>query len=175
MKRFESKTALITGGASGIGQAIAINAAKEGARVIIADIDDRRAADTIDAIGAIEGASTAKYHKTDITDDQQVRGLIEFVSSQFNKLDYLCNSAGLQTYGTAETTSEQDWDLTMDVNLKSMFLVVKHAVPLIRAAGGGAIVNISSVQGLACQENVLAYATSKGAVIAMTRAMGMDY
>ena len=93
----------------------------------------------------------------------------------FGAIHYLCNSAGLQTYGTVETTDEATWDLTLAVNLKSMFLVSKFCVPEIRKAGGGAIVNISSVQGLKCQPDVSAYAASKGGAIALTRSMALDY
>jgi NAD(P)-dependent dehydrogenase (short-subunit alcohol dehydrogenase family) len=87
----------------------------------------------------------------------------------------LVNSVGIQRYGTSETTSDETWNEVLDVNLKSMFLIVKFTVPLIRANGGGTVVNVSSGQAIASQKNVVAYTASKGAIVAMTRAMAVDY
>lgn len=168
----EGKVALVTGGASGIGQAIALEAAARGAIVVIADIDTKGGEETVQAV--IDEGGKAYFHPTDVTDAVAVRQLVTQAKS-YGKISYLANSAGLQTYGTVESTSEEAWDKTIDVNLKSMFLVSKEVVPIMKANGGGAIVNISSIQGMRCQKNVLAYATSKGAVIAMTRAMGLDH
>ncbi|MEZ5041279.1 MAG: glucose 1-dehydrogenase [Saprospiraceae bacterium] len=166
------KVAIITGGASGIGQSIALEAASHGALVVIADINEKLGTETVHRLNS--GGGKAIYIKTDVTKAQAISALVE-AAAAFGPIKYLANSAGLQTYGTAETTTEATWDLTMDINLKSMFLVCQQVLPKIRENGGGGIVNISSIQGLRCQKNVLAYATSKGAVIAMTRSMGLDY
>ncbi|GJM29597.1 MAG: short-chain dehydrogenase [Cyclobacteriaceae bacterium] len=168
----KDKVAIVTGGASGIGQAIACEAAKHGALVVIVDINDQGAQNTLDLIKKNSGVGT--YCHTNVTINTDIEKMIK-VASALGPIKYLANSAGLQTYGTAETTSEETWDQTMDVNLKSMFLVGQQVIPQIRKNGGGGIVNISSLQGLRCQKNVLAYATSKGAAIALTRSMGVDH
>jgi NAD(P)-dependent dehydrogenase (short-subunit alcohol dehydrogenase family) len=168
----KDKVAIVTGSASGIGRAIAIEAAKRGAWVVVVDINDAEGKKTVKTI--IDHGGTAIYCHTDVTSSSSIERMV-IEAEQFGPIKFLANSAGLQTYGTAETTSEETWDQTMDVNLKSMFLVCQQVIPQIRRNGGGGIVNISSLQGLRCQKNVLAYATSKGAAIALTRAMGVDY
>ena len=166
------KGAIITGGASGIGRGIALEAGKAGAKVIIADLNGEMGQETVQMIKSAGGE--ALYIPVDVTDS---RGLETFVTqaSAYAPVHYLANSVGLQTYGTVDTTSEADWDRTLDINLKGMFLATKAILPLIRANGGGGVVHISSIQGKRCQKNVLAYSTSKGAVIAMTRSMGIDH
>ncbi|MFY0653791.1 MAG: SDR family oxidoreductase [Cyclobacteriaceae bacterium] len=168
----EDKVIIVTGGGSGIGQGIAIEAAAKGAKVVIADINEKGANETCSIVE--ENGSKASFIETDVTKPAEIKKLLEEVE-QIGTFKYLVNSAGLQTYGIAETTPEETWDVTMDVNLKSMYLMASQAIPVIRENGGGGIVNISSVQGFTCQKNVLAYATSKGAVIAMTRSMGLDH
>ncbi len=165
-------TVIVTGGASGIGQAVAVLAGTAGAQVVIADIDSDLGLKTEEDIRERGGVAT--FFHTDVTNSEQIADTIND-AAEAGPVKFVCNSAGLQTYGTIETTSEESWDLTLDVNLKSMFLVNKTVIPHLRANGGGAIVNISSIQGLRCQRNVLAYATAKGAVIAMTRSMGLDH
>jgi len=166
------KLAIITGGASGIGFGIAKEAAGHGAIVVIADIDEQAGKQAKHDLLSID--KRAKFIKTDVTKAKDISILLNQVK-HLGPINYLANSAGLQTYGIAETTSEEDWDKCMDVNLKSMYLVSREVIPEIRANGGGGIVNISSIQGLRCQTNVLAYATSKAAVIGMTRSMGLDH
>ncbi len=170
---FQNKTAIVTGGASGIGRATAIALSEAGANVVIVDINEEAAYHTLQAIKASGGEAIICV--ADVTQMEEAKRIAALAVDQYGSIHYLCNSAGLQTYGTIETTDEATWDKTMDVNLKSMFLVAKCCIPEIRKQGGGAVVNITSVQGLRCQRNVLAYATSKGAVIAMTRAMALDY
>ena len=129
-------------------------------------------AEAVQIIADNEGQ--ALFVQTDVTDKAQISQMVE-EAAKLGPIRYLANSAGLQTYGTVDDTTEETWDLTMNVNFKSMFLVIKEVIPHIRNNGGGGIVNITSVQGLRCQKNVLAYASSKGAVIAMTRSMGLDH
>ncbi len=164
--------AVVTGGASGIGRSISLEAARRGALVVIADIDEVGAQETLAQISEWGGEAT--FYETDVTREAEVRALAARATA-LGPVRYLANSAGLQTYGTAETTSEELWDRTLDVNLKGIYLTCRHFIPSIRASGGGGIVNISSIQGLRCQRNVLAYATSKGAVVAMTRSLGLDH
>jgi NAD(P)-dependent dehydrogenase (short-subunit alcohol dehydrogenase family) len=168
----KDKVAIVTGGASGIGQAIACEAARKGGWVVIVDINDSAAEKTVTRI--IEDGGNAVYCHTDVTSSSSIERMI-LQAEQMGPIKYLANSAGLQTYGTAETTSEETWDDTLNVNLKSMFLVCQQAIPQIRRNGGGGIVNISSLQGIRCQKNVLAYATSKAAAIGFTRSMGVDH
>jgi len=104
-----------------------------------------------------------------------VREFFAEVAKRHGRLDALVCSVGLQSYGTVETTSVRDWDEVMAVNVRSMFLMAKYAVPLLRSSGGGAIVLVSSVQAVACQANVVAYAASKGAIVSMARAMAVDH
>lgn len=171
--RFQGKTAIIVGGGSGIGAATALAAGREGACVVVADIDLDNANAVVESIQEANGkAISVKIDATRVADCEK---LVRIARKAFKRIDYLCYSAGLQTYGTVESTSEEAWDKTIDVNLKGMFLVSKFVVPEIKKQGKGAIVNISSVQGLQCQHNVVAYATSKGGAIALTRAMALDY
>lgn len=171
--RFKDKTAIITGGGSGIGEATARLFAAEGGNAVIADLQGERAIQISEEISASGGKAIAV--KADVTNIADAARIVEVAVDQFGGIDYLCCSAGLQTYGTVETTTEEIWDHTLDVNLKGMFLVAKFAVPEIRKQGGGSIVNITSVQALQTQQNVSAYAASKAGVIALSRSMAMDY
>ncbi len=168
----KGKVAIVTGGASGIGQAIAFEAAAHGGLVVIVDINETEGNNTVDKI--VEKGGSARFCNTDVTSRSSVKKMTD-QAVQLGPIKYLANSAGLQTYGTVETTSEEAWDATIDVNLKSIFLVSQQVLPEIRNNGGGGIVNISSLQGLRCQKNIMAYATSKGGVIALSRSMGLDY
>jgi len=164
--------AIITGGASGIGKAIALAFSQVGGTAVIADINEEMGQQTEAELKKHSSASV--FVKTDVTNAGSIKSLVEKAVS-IGKVKYLVNSAGLQTYGTVETTTEAEWDRTMDINLKSMYLMANQVIPQIRENGGGAVVNISSVQGIRSQKNVSAYATSKAAAIALTRCMGLDY
>jgi len=168
----KDKVAIIAGGASGIGQGIAIEAAAHKAKVVVADINEEAGQETIQTIKSKGGEGI--FVKTDVTDVKSISEMVA-AAKTLGSIRYLACSAGLQSYGDVETTTEEAWDQCMAVNLKSMFLLSKQILPAIKLNKGGGIVNISSVQGLRCQKNVLAYATSKGAVIAMTRAMALDH
>lgn len=173
MKKFENKTAVVAGGGSGIGRATAIALSAEGASVAVIDINEKNANDTADKIKAEGGRAIAL--PADVTKMAEAEEAVHIAVSEFGGINYLCNSAGLQTYGTVVSTDEETWDKTLAVNLKSIYVVSKFCIPEILKQGGGAIVNISSVQGLRCQSNVSAYAASKGAAIALTRSMALDY
>ncbi len=168
----KGRVAIVTGGASGIGQAIVKEAASQGAITVIFDRNVEMGRKT-EAFVREEGHH-CHFFEVDVTSAEAITRAVE-ASAELGPIGYLANSAGLQTYGTIDSTSIDTWDLTMDVNLKSMFLVSKQVLPEIRKSGSGGIVHISSIQGLRCQKNVLAYATAKGAVIAMTRSMGLDH
>ena len=169
----KNKVAIVAGGGSGIGKATAIAAAKAGAAVAIADLHTTNANAVAELITKAGGKALAIT--ADVTKIKEAESITTTTIRDFGRLDYVCYSAGRQTYGTVETTDEANWDTTLNVNLKGMYLVAKFAIPEIRKQGGGAVVNISSVQGVRCQKNVLAYATSKGGAIALTRAMALDH
>lgn len=168
-----NKVAIVTGGAKGIGFGSAQRLLEDGAHVTAFDIDE----------SALENARTIfnKYGenftalRVDIASENQVKEAIEQVGKKFGYINYLVNSAGVQTYGTAEETTDEIWNKTFDINVKAMYLTTKYAVQFMRSAKGGSIVNISSVQSLSNQKGVLAYAASKGAVNALTRAIAIDY
>lgn len=166
------KGAVVTGGASGIGRGIALEAGQAGAKVIVADLNEEMGQETVQMIKAAGGE--ALFIQVDVTNRQALDTFI-IQASAYAPVHYLANSVGLQTYGTVDTTTEADWDRTININLKGFFLATKVVLPVIRENGGGSIVHISSIQGKRCQKNVLAYSTSKGAVIAMTRSMGIDH
>lgn len=169
---FQGKVAIVTGGAAGIGQATARRLARGGASVVIGDV----AADLDATVSALRAEGLeVRGRRADVSSAEQMEGLAGFARDAFGGVDVLVNSAGIQTYGTAVDTDEAMWDRTLAVNLKGQFLAARHAIPLMRERGGGAIVNVASVQGLAAQRAVVAYAASKGGVLALTRAMAVDH
>lgn len=169
-ERFDGKVALVTGAGVGIGHAVAVRLAAEGASVAVLDRDQAAAEQTVAAIGDRALALTA-----DITSPEQVAAAFASVAERYGGLDVLVNNAGVVRYGTVPEFSVEDWDLVMDTNVKGTFLTVKHAVPMMRERGGGAIVNTASAQAFASQPTVAAYSASKGAIVAMTRTLALDH
>ena len=168
---FTGRTAAVTG-TSGIGLDAGLHLARLGARVYLAGIDAElnRKAETL---AKDEGLSVSLHH-VDIGDEDSVRNWTLDIMVETDCLHALVNAAGIQTYGTAEDTTPAEWDRTMAVNLRSCYLTSHFMYPLLKAAGGASVVHVSSVQGHNNQHRVLAYATTKGAVHALTRAMAMD-
>ncbi|MEZ4826759.1 MAG: SDR family oxidoreductase [Bacteroidia bacterium] len=171
--RFHHKTAVITGGGSGIGEATARAFAAEGGNVVVADINGPQAMAVAASISQAGGIAIAV--KGDVTNISDAARIANVAVDSFGSIHFLCCSAGLQTYGTVETTDEETWDRTLGVNLKGMYLMAKYCIPQIRRQGGGAVVNITSVQAIQTQKNVSAYAASKAGVIALSKSMAMDY
>lgn len=174
---FEGKVVLVTGGALGIGLGIADAFLAAGASVAIADIDRAAAEAAAGEAGvAAKGRVIASVGDVSVAADAD-RMVAETVEA-FGRLDVLVNNAGILPmawYGSVEEIDEAIWDRILDVNLKGMFLMSRAALPHIRAAGGGTIVNLASVQGLQSMPRVVAYAASKGGVLSLTRAMAMDH
>ncbi|MEP3298438.1 MAG: SDR family oxidoreductase [Pseudoruegeria sp.] len=168
---FSGKSFAVTG-TSGIGLDAALYLARSGAQVFLAGID---AALNADAQAAAKAESLPVFiSHVDVSDTASVSGWVAEISARTDKLHGLVNAAAIQTYGTAASTTPDEWDHTIAVNLRSCYLTSHLLYPLLRAAEGASIVHISSVQGHANQSAVLAYATTKGAIHALTRAMAVD-
>jgi NAD(P)-dependent dehydrogenase (short-subunit alcohol dehydrogenase family) len=173
MTALDGKVALVTGAASGIGAATVFELAAQGARVAVLDLDATAAQRVADAVGHA-GAEAAAF-ACDVRDSAACRDAVTGVAERFGGLDVVVCSAGVIRYGRVDELSEADWDFQIDTNLRGVFLIARHAIPLLRARGGGAIVNVASTQAFASQELVPAYSASKGAVVALTRTMALDH
>jgi NAD(P)-dependent dehydrogenase (short-subunit alcohol dehydrogenase family) len=172
--RLAGKVALITGGASGMGQSEAMIFAREGARVVVADLLEVEGRQVADKIAA--GGGQARFVALDVTSEGGWEQAVETAVSAFGRLDVLVNNAGISGTFDPDTLSTSAWDALMNVNAKGVFLGMKHAIPRMRAAGGGAIVNISSISGFVGQPMLhMAYNASKGAVRIMTKAAAVQY
>ena len=164
--------AIVTGGTKGMGLAMAYRFASGGARVVICSNEH----DSIEA--AIDGRPAGSDLTGIVADVAKIGDMEMLVSeavSQHGGVDVLANCAGIQHYGSVVDTTEAVWDEVFDVNLKGIFHASKYAVPEMEKRGGGSIVNIASVQGYASQTNVAAYTATKGAILALTRAMALDH
>lgn len=171
--RFDEKTVVVTGGALGIGQAVCELLAERGANVAILDWDEKAGNETCEKIN--ERGGNAVFEKVNVADFVAVNTAVQNAHKAFGKINSLVVSAGIQRYGTAVTTNEQQWSEVLDVNLKGAWNAAKAVIPFLRESKGGSIVNISSVQALASQQNVLAYTISKHGLIGLTRSMAMDF
>jgi NAD(P)-dependent dehydrogenase (short-subunit alcohol dehydrogenase family) len=167
--RFDNRIAVVTGGAKGIGGATAREFLRDGAAVAVLDVDER-VPEYIDA-----NSGRALYLATDVSRENEVRESIQTAAARFGGIDYLVNCAGIQRYNSVTETSESEWDLVMNVNLKSAFLCAKHAIPHMKARGKGVVINLASVQSFVSQQNVAAYTTSKSALLGLTRSIAVDY
>jgi NAD(P)-dependent dehydrogenase (short-subunit alcohol dehydrogenase family) len=169
--RLQGKVAIVTGGASGMGRSEATIFAREGARVLVADILEKEGQEVAKSIG-----DAARFMKLDVTSEPDWQALVATAEREFGKLDILVNNAGISGTYTADLASTEAWDRVMDINAKGTFLGMKHAVPAMKRVGGGAIVNISSISGFAGQLGVhMAYNASKGAVRIMTKAAAVQW
>lgn len=172
--RLKDKVTLITGVGSGIGREAALLFAREGARVVGADVDDVAGNRTVSDIA--EAGGEAIYVHADVSKSDESRGMVARTEETFGQLDVLFNNAGIMDGrdGNAETTDEEVWDLTMAVNLKGVFWGCKFGIPALRRAGGGSIINTASfvaLMGAATPQ--LAYTVAKGGVLAMTRELAI--
>jgi NAD(P)-dependent dehydrogenase (short-subunit alcohol dehydrogenase family) len=164
--RFQGKVALVAGGSLGIGRAAAVRLASEGAAVVIG------AHDQVDEAVAELGVDGLAG---DVRDPEYAKALVARCVDAHGGLDVVVYTAGVQRYGTVETTPVETWDEVMEINVRGAFLVCGAAVPAMRERGGGAVVLCSSVQATASQTGVVAYTASKGALSAFTRAMALDH
>ena len=163
--RIPGKVALVTGAGGGIGREIVARMAREGATVVAGDL-----APSEPALPA-----GAEFSSLDVTSAASVAQVMAAVDRRFGRLDVLVNCAGIEIEKTVEETSEAEWDRVMAVNLKGTFLACKHAIPLMRKAGGGSIVNFGSYDGFMADPGLAAYCASKGGVHALTKAIAVDH
>ena len=170
--RVAGKTALISGAATGLGQSMAACLAAEGARVAVADIDTARGNDVVAEIQSAGGE--AIFVSLDVTDEEAWRAAVAAVESAYGRLDILVNNAGIAIAESVDKMSLKDWRAVMAVNIDGVFLGTKHAVAAMRRAGGGSIINISSILGLTGEEKLSAYCASKGAVRLFTKAVALE-
>lgn len=174
MKRMEGKTAIVTGGALGIGRATCALLAREGARVAIVDLLDEEGKDLADTIGRAGG--TAAYWRADVARESDIRQVFQEIGLAFGRIDVLVNNAGIS--GASKPThelTEEEWDRVQAVNVKGVFFCTKHAIPWMLRAGGGSIVNLSSIYGLVGAPDAPPYHASKGAVRLMSKTDALLY
>jgi len=174
MSRVKDKVAVVTGGAEGLGKATSILLAREGAKVAVVDIDDEASAEVVQEIEGFGG--TARAWHLDVGDEDQVASVMGEIIDAFGEIQILANNAGISGANkpTHEIT-EEEWDEVQRVNVKGVFFCTKHVVPSMKRAGGGSIVNLSSIYGLVGAPDVPPYHASKGAVVLMSKTDAMFY
>ena len=171
--RLANKVALITGGTSGIGRATAVLFAREGARVAITGRNEERGRQVVEEIQKAGGS--ALFFRSDVRLAEECRRAVEDTVRAFGPIDILFNNAGLYFPNTAAGCSEEEWDLTVDINLKGTFLMSKYALPGMIARGKGVIINNGSGWGLVGGAQAAAYCAAKGGVVLLTKAMAIDH
>jgi NAD(P)-dependent dehydrogenase (short-subunit alcohol dehydrogenase family) len=173
MNRLAGKAAIVTGAGMGIGRATALALAAEGASVMVADRDIERGRHVAEEIAAAGGQ--ALFHATDVSHSDQVQHMVAVAIEQWGKLDVLVNNAGVAIAGTVVDISEDDWKRVLDINLTGVWRGMKYAIPHMIAAGGGSIVNVSSIQSFLGFHNWSGYAASKGAINSLTQQAAVEY
>ena len=169
MFSLKNKTAIVTGGGSGIGKAISVLFAAQGAHVHIFDLDEDGSETVVQEI--INAGGKASAHKVNVTNQQEVSTIFQKIGS----VNILVNNAGVAHIGKADTTSEADFDRVISVNVKGVYNCILTVIPQMRQAGGGVILNMGSIAGLLGLPDRFVYSTAKGAVIAMTMSVARDY
>jgi NAD(P)-dependent dehydrogenase (short-subunit alcohol dehydrogenase family) len=174
--KLEGKVAVITGGTSGIGRATAILFGQEGSRVVVVGRRQEEGDKTVDLMR--DKGAEAVFVRADVSQPQDVKEMIKRAINEYERIDILFNNAGINPESARKPMaecSEEDWDRIMDINVKGMFLVSKAAIPEMIKQGGGAIINTASILAQVSSKNRAIYGTSKGAVVALTRGMALDY
>ena len=170
--RLDGKVAIVTGGAAGIGRAICELFASEGASVVVADIDTDGGQETVDLVRASGG--TATFIATDVSKESEVESLVEASVAAYDEVNVLVNDAAAFVFGTVEQVTDADWQRVLGVNVLGPSYTVRHALPHMRRAGGGSIVNIASVSSFLAQPAFVPYNASKGALLQLTRCLALD-
>ena len=172
--RFSGRVVIVTGSGSGIGRETALAFAREGAQVVVADIDPDGASGTVAEVDDAGGQATVC--RVDVSDDESVREMVDLAVHTYGRLDVLHNNAYWASLNRSVTeTSLSEWDRTIAVTLTGVFLGCKHAIPAMIEGGGGVIVNTASVSALAASPRFGAYIAAKGGVVALTRSVAFDY
>lgn len=170
MTDFKNRLAVVTGGVKGIGAACVRSLVEANARVAVLDIDEDAGAKLCAELG-----DAARFFATDVSQGRAVESAFKAIRAQMGLPSLLVNNAGIQHYGTVTETSESEWDRVLGINLKSLFLCSKAAIPSMLELGSGAIVNMASVQSFVSQARVAPYTTSKTAILGLTRSIAIDY
>jgi dihydroanticapsin dehydrogenase len=170
--RLSKRKALLVGAATGIGKETAFSFAREGADLVIADINESGAKKTVDEIKAVSKA--VDYVPIDVTDEQKVAAAVEYAVTKLNGLDIVVNLAGLQRSGVVSEFPTASWDDIFNVNVRGQFLVIRYALPALKLSKHASIINMASIAGLRGGPGMTAYSASKGAVIAFSRALAME-
>jgi NAD(P)-dependent dehydrogenase (short-subunit alcohol dehydrogenase family) len=171
--KLKGKVAIVTGAAAGIGRATAVLMAKEGAKLVVVDVNAKGGPETVELIKRDGGE--ACFSQADVSKSADCERMVKTAIREYGKLDILFNNAGVVQVGKITETSEADWDKVIDINLKGVFLGSKYAIPEMLRTGGGAIVNTGSIYGNLGAGSYTAYCASKGGVINLTRALAMEY
>ena len=174
MGSLDHKVAIVTGAAQGIGSAIARRFAAQGASVILLDVNAQRGAETISLIDAEVTGSSAKFIHCDVSVAADVDSAVEQTVNTYGGVDILVDNAAIAIYKALWDYTVEDWDRVMAVNLRGVFLTARGCIPIMRARGGGSIINMSSVHARATATTNTAYVASKGAVVSLTRAMALE-
>ncbi len=171
--KLNGKVAIVTGGASGIGEFAVREMVKEGAKVVIADVNDMLGNQLAQELN--QGEQVATYVHVDVTNEDQVEQMVELAISEFGKLDILFNNAGIGSMGSSADLPFEDWRKVLSVNLDGVFLVAKHGIKAMLKNGGGSIVNTASILGHVGQAQTASYSAAKGGVVNLTRALALEY
>ncbi|MBI3911179.1 MAG: SDR family oxidoreductase [Armatimonadetes bacterium] len=171
--RLKDRIALITGAGAGIGRASVMAFTREGAHVVAVDVNESTAAETVAL--ARGSAGEAVVFRADVSRSAEVQAMIRFAVERYGGLDILFNNAGIVQNGTVTETPEDEWEQTMAINLRSVFLGCKYAIPEMRRRGGGVIINTASVAGLVGVRNRASYSASKMGIVGLTRSIAIDY
>lgn len=173
MRGLDGKVAIVTGAGQGIGEAIARRLSSEGVSVVSAHRSEGRGELLVEEIR--RGGGNAEFVRTDVTSADDVARLADETASRFGRVDVLCNNAGVGLLRSVVESTEEEYDYVMDVNVRGVFLCCKHVIPLMVERGGGTIINLASVAGFVGFQRDAAYCASKGAVLALTRQLALDY
>ncbi len=171
--KLDQRVAVITGAGSGIGRAMALLFAREGARILAADLNESAARETASTI--VNGGGVAESVGVEVAQPDAVRAMIEQALSLYGRIDILCNNAGIGSTTDVVECEPDEWDRVMAVNVKSVYLGCKYAIPSMLQQGGGVIINTASVAGMVGIVKRASYCASKGAVIALTRQVAIEY
>ena len=170
--RLKGKNAIVTGAGTGIGRATAVRFAEEGARVMVAELEEASGEETAEAIRRAGGEAT--FRRTDVSDAAAVERMVGAAVAELGSVNVLVNNAAAFVFGRIEEVSSEDWEKVLGVNVLGYANTVRAVLPPMRAAGGGAIVNVASMSGFIAQPGFVPYNTSKGGVMQLTRCLAMD-